>query len=335
MKLRASLLSIALIPMLLFSTSGFAQTGRIDAGTTIQVRTTEHIKVSDSDERVFHGVVDQDVVNSNKRIVIPRGSDVELVVNEVGDDDLALDLQSITVRGQTYSVESQSSVIGDERKEGIGVNKRTGKYVGGGAIIGAIIGGIAGGGKGAAIGAGVGAAGGAGAQVLTRGSKVEVPAETLLTFTLQQPLMTTAALRSQQQRYPDVYNSSAAFRSGVLAGQADAERGLSRNLQNRKWTSSQDRADYQAGYNQGYSGDTTVHSTSGNRISIGSDNYVTWNAPAGSRVFMSVDGGRERLFARNASGSQYASSLDSGHMYTFVLRDSRGVELARDTVDLR
>src|SRR5438045_7124252 len=52
-------------------------------------------------------------------------------------------------------------------------NKRTGEYVGGGAILGAIIGGIAGGGKGAAIGAGAGAAAGAGAQVLTKGNRSE------------------------------------------------------------------------------------------------------------------------------------------------------------------
>ena len=74
------------------------------------------------------------------------------------------------------------------RRDSIGVNKRTGTYVGGGALLGAIIGGIAGGGKGAAIGAGAGAAAGAGTQVLTRGKNVKVPAESLLTFRLEQPL---------------------------------------------------------------------------------------------------------------------------------------------------
>src|SRR6202008_1947090 len=77
-----------------------------------------------------------------------------------------------------------------ERKDGLGANQRTGKYVGGGAAIGAIIGAIAGGGKGAAIGAGAGAAAGAGAQVLTRGHSVSVPTESLLTFRLQEPLRT-------------------------------------------------------------------------------------------------------------------------------------------------
>jgi hypothetical protein len=50
-----------------------------------------------------------------------------------------------------------------------------------------LIGAVAGGGKGAAIGAAVGAAGGAATQVLTRGKEVQIPAETVLTFRLDQP----------------------------------------------------------------------------------------------------------------------------------------------------
>ena len=46
------------------------------------------------------------------------------------------------------------------------------------------LGALAGGAKGAAIGVLVGAAGGAGAQVLTRGRDVQVPAETVLKFRL-------------------------------------------------------------------------------------------------------------------------------------------------------
>lgn len=59
--------------------------------------------------------------------------------------------------------------------------------VGGGAALGTLIGAVAGGGKGAAIGAITGAAGGAAIQVLTRGKEVNVPAETVLTFRLDQP----------------------------------------------------------------------------------------------------------------------------------------------------
>ena len=71
---------------------------------------------------------------------------------------------------------------------GIGANKRTATMVGGGALAGAIIGAIAGGGKGAAIGAVLGGGAGAGAEVLTKGKQVKVPAETVLTFQLDSDL---------------------------------------------------------------------------------------------------------------------------------------------------
>src|SRR6266404_6245546 len=54
----------------------------------------------------------------------------------------------------------------ESRRDGVGGNKRTGQFVGTGAVLGAIIGAIAGGGKGAAIGAVAGAGAGAGAQII-------------------------------------------------------------------------------------------------------------------------------------------------------------------------
>lgn len=98
--------------------------------------------------------------------------------------DLTLDIQSITVHGRRYFV--RTSNLKQKGRGGIGANKRTAEMVGGGAVIGTIIGAIAGGGKGAAIGAAVGAAGGAGAQVLTKGKEVVIPAETVLKFNLEQ-----------------------------------------------------------------------------------------------------------------------------------------------------
>ena len=57
---------------------------------------------------------------------------------------------------------------------------------------GALIGLIAGGGKGAAIGAGVGAGAAGAVQVMTKGERLNIPAETLLGFTLSQPLIIAA-----------------------------------------------------------------------------------------------------------------------------------------------
>lgn len=160
----------------------------IGAGTTISVRTNEAIDAKNSDGQVFGGVVNQDVTDSNGNIAIPKGSNVELVVKNLSNDELALDLDSVTVNGQRYVITAGDTSVGGGRRDGIGVNKRTGTFVGGGALAGAIIGAIAGGGKGAAIGAGVGAAAGAGTQVLTRGKNVKVPAESLLTFKFEQDL---------------------------------------------------------------------------------------------------------------------------------------------------
>jgi hypothetical protein len=165
-----------------------AQPRTIDAGTTISVRTNEAIDAKNNDGQVFGGVANQDVADSNGNIAIPKGSNVELVVKNLSNNELALDLDSVTVNGQRYGITAGDTSVSGGRRDGIGVNKRTGTFVGGGALAGAIIGAIAGGGKGAAIGAGVGAAAGAGTQVLTRGKNVKVPAESLLTFRLEQPL---------------------------------------------------------------------------------------------------------------------------------------------------
>jgi len=60
--------------------------------------------------------------------------------------------------------------------------------VGGGAGLGALIGGLAGGGKGAAIGALAGAGAGTAGTAFTGNKDVVLPAETALSFKLDQPL---------------------------------------------------------------------------------------------------------------------------------------------------
>jgi hypothetical protein len=313
---------------------------QIDAGTTITVRTNESIDVDQSDSRVFTGTVAQDVTNGSGNIIIPRGSDVELVVKETSNDDIALDLQSVTVNGQRYSVESSDQVVTGDRKEGIGVNKRTGKYVGGGALLGAVIGAVTGGGKGAAIGAGVGAAAGAGAQVLTRGKSVRVPAESLVTFRLDQPLRTgySNTSYSQNGRYkPYSYRNTPAYRAGLQAGRSDADRNLRRDERTTRWSSSQDKADYRAGYNDGYNGELNNGSSSygTSSVHIGRDNNISWQAPTSSRVYVQVDNNPSQLFAEAPSGTQAAPWIEPGHVYLFVLRDMNGNELARDRLDTR
>lgn len=165
----------------------YAQPGdrTIPAGTIMQVRTNQTIdSTSAGPGHVFTGLVAHDVTNPTGRVVIPGGSPAELVVRNVSKHQMALDLQAILIAGTRYQVLSDSATFQGANKSGLGANKRTAKFVGGGALGGSVIGAIAGGGAGAAIGAIAGGAGGATAQVLTRGKSVQIPAESLITFRL-------------------------------------------------------------------------------------------------------------------------------------------------------
>jgi Protein of unknown function (DUF3011) len=162
---------------------------RIDSGTVIAVRTNEPIDSDRSDGRIFTGVVDQDVLDNSGRPAIFSGSNVELLVRVASDNDLIIDLESIMINGQRYAIRAESENVDSARREGVGKNGRTGAFLGGGAALGAIIGAIAGGGKGAAVGAAAGAAAGAGTQIITRGRRVRVPSESILTFRLARPLL--------------------------------------------------------------------------------------------------------------------------------------------------
>ena len=170
--------------------------GSIDlpVGTTISVMTNENIDSKTAQEgQVFPADVADDVTNSAGSVVIPKGSEAELVIRQLatpgaatGNSELVLDLQSVKVGGRRYRVSTED--VEQKGREGLGKNKRTAEMVGGGALLGTLVGAIAGGGKGAAIGAAAGAGAGAGAQVLTRGKAVQVPAETKLQFQLDEPL---------------------------------------------------------------------------------------------------------------------------------------------------
>jgi hypothetical protein len=178
--------------------AGLAKTFTLPAGTEIAVMTNQSINSSDSSVgQTFSADVADNVTDSAGNIVIPKGSQAELVMRNVNqggvtqNPELTLDLQSIKVGNRRYNVNTAD--VSQKGEGSLGANKRTAEMVGGGAALGTLIGAIAGGGKGAAIGAAVGAAGGAGTQILTRGKTVKVPAETTLRFRLDEPLELSAA----------------------------------------------------------------------------------------------------------------------------------------------
>jgi hypothetical protein len=131
----------------------------IPAGTTIAVRNNDTIDSQRVEVgQTFPGVVERDVLDTGGRVAIPRGANATLVVRSAsgqgklqGQSDLAVDVSSVKVGGRAYRLETSDFV--EKGKQGLGTNKRTGEFVGGGAALGGIIGAIAGGGKGAAIGA--------------------------------------------------------------------------------------------------------------------------------------------------------------------------------------
>jgi hypothetical protein len=184
--------------------------GMIPSGTQLAIRTDEQISAdSQSVGQTYQAEIAQDVVDQNGRVVIPRGAQARLTIANVssgtmgvGNNQVALALQSVNINGRDYMLQTNTQNASGDR--GIGKNKRTGEYVGGGAVLGTVIGAIAGGAKGAVIGAIAGGAAGGGAQVLTRGKEVKVPAESVLTFRLDQPVQ----LNSYQQPNNSYPNSS-------------------------------------------------------------------------------------------------------------------------------
>ena len=126
---------------------------RIQPGTNVTVRTDATIDVERRDNRVYTGIVDQDVRGDDGRLAIPRGSSVELIVRVARDNDLILDLESIMVNGQRYALKADPNRVESERDN---------------SLVGSIIGAINGG------------------QV--QGRAVRIPGGSLLNFRIQRPL---------------------------------------------------------------------------------------------------------------------------------------------------
>jgi hypothetical protein len=162
----------------------------VPAGTVITVRLGESVgsKISQPGQAFSATVASAVQVDGNT--VIPAGATASGVVVDAkplgrfkGGAVLQVKLTSINVNGSDASVET-SSVM----RTATGKGKRTGAMIGGGAGLGAIIGGIAGGGKGAAIGALAGAGAGTAGTAFTGNKDIVLPAESALSFKLEQPL---------------------------------------------------------------------------------------------------------------------------------------------------
>src|SRR5215467_1207170 len=165
----------------------------IPAGTQLTVRLkdaldTERNQVGDS----FHATLGAPIV-INSDTVIPSGADVVGRVVDVksagrfaGNSALTLELNSLSVNGKTYNIQTNQW-----SRQGKGEGKNTATKVGGGAAVGAIIGGLAGGGKGAAIGSVAGAGAGTGVAATKKGEQITLAPESTLSFLLINPITVT------------------------------------------------------------------------------------------------------------------------------------------------
>jgi hypothetical protein len=166
----------------------------IPVGTAITLHSDELIdSKTSSTGQLYSATISEDVGDAAGATAIPAGAPAKLVVRDittggsVHSPELVLDLFSITVKGQEYRV--VTSDVDVSNKKGVGANRRTAEFGGGGAALGALLGGIFGGGKGAGIGAAAGAGGGVLTQIFTRGKEVKIPAEAVLTFRLDRTLV--------------------------------------------------------------------------------------------------------------------------------------------------
>jgi len=162
----------------------------VPAGTVLTVRLGEAVgsKIS-TPGQTFSGTV-ASPVDVDGRTAIPAGATASGTVVDAkplgrfkGGASLQLRLNSITVNGSEQTV-STASLVRAEKGKG----KRTAILAGGGAGLGALIGGLAGGGKGAAIGALAGGGAGTGGAAFTGNKDIVLPAESALSFKLEQPL---------------------------------------------------------------------------------------------------------------------------------------------------
>ncbi|TAM84650.1 MAG: hypothetical protein EPN47_00610 [Acidobacteria bacterium] len=162
----------------------------VPAGTHLVVRMIDGIdsnqnKVGDTFQASLEDplIVDSTQVAPKGTIVYGKLEQAKSAGRIEGRSELRLVLTGIVLNGSTYNM-----VTGDYTVQGSSRGKQTAERAGIGAGLGAIVGAIAGGGRGAAIGAGVGAGAGTAVQVMTHGQQVHVPSETVLNFSLEQPV---------------------------------------------------------------------------------------------------------------------------------------------------
>jgi len=162
----------------------------VPAGTRILIRTVDAIDSTKQKTGDRFTATLETNLQAEDTVIAKRGTTVYGRLKQAssagrmkGSSDLTLELTDIVIGGTAYPLLTDTYEV-----KGKGEGGNTAKKVVGGAGLGALIGGIAGGGKGAGIGAAAGAAGGTALSASKKGEQLKIPSETLLEFTLQQPV---------------------------------------------------------------------------------------------------------------------------------------------------
>jgi hypothetical protein len=168
----------------------------IPAGTTLVIRIDQRIsvKTSRAGDR-FTGEIVNPVVTNDNRVLVPKGSIVNGVVDAShkrghfkGRSLLELRLTSLTMNGTKYPLSTHDLT---QSKKGKG--RRSAALIGGGSGLGMLVGGVASGGVGLAVGGLVGGGAGTAVAGLTGNRDIEIPAESIVRFKLAEDLVVQPA----------------------------------------------------------------------------------------------------------------------------------------------
>jgi hypothetical protein len=162
----------------------------VPEGAELRIRINQHISVKTSHAGDhFDGTI-VSPVRVHGVEAIPAGSTARGEVVEAhrrgrfkGQSVLELTLVGLDVNGRHYRLDAGTVV---RTKKGKG--KRTAAFIGGGAGVGMLIGGVASGGVGLLIGGLSGAGAGTLGAAFTGNRDIDIPAETVMSFRLDQPI---------------------------------------------------------------------------------------------------------------------------------------------------
>jgi hypothetical protein len=94
-------------PAILIGIQAMCMAQTVAPGSEIQIRAATPFTVSMWDRgRVYSGFVARDVYGPDGYVSIPRGSPAEFTVRQINPDHVALEVESVTVDGSRYIVDS-------------------------------------------------------------------------------------------------------------------------------------------------------------------------------------------------------------------------------------